>query len=321
MHKGLDTGIFNARSNKMTFSQYKSEEEVVLEVSNAYYNTQILLNQMDFLDGNIINTGKLVQTTSLLHQEQLARGTDVDRLQLQLEQLMTQRSTLASRYQQVLNALKFLMGKPISDSITVSMNDMKSGEPEFKTKTTVDMLLIDKKIEFVRSELNGLKNSRLPSLSAYGIYGTAGFGNTGDDSFFNFHRVGYVGTQLSVPLFNGTATRHKISQKKIELNKANIQKELVTEKSGLDINNAAMQYSNAQRTIVTARSQIQLATRIYENTVLQNKQGTANITDLLMADNALRESQQNYIVALIELRKAELEYKRVTGNLINPKNK
>jgi OMF family outer membrane factor len=40
-----------------------------------------------------------------------------------------------------------------------------------------------------------------------------------------------------------------------------------------------------------------------------------------MADNALREAQQNYIVALIELRKAELEYKRVTGNLINPKNK
>ena len=42
----------------------------------------------------------------------------------------------------------------------------------------------------------------------------------------------------------------------------------------------------------------------------------ANITDLLMADNALREAQQNYIVALIILRKAELEYKRVTGNLI-----
>ena len=299
----------------------KTEEEVVLEVSNAYYNAQILLNQLDFLDGNIINTGKLVQTTSLLHQEQVARGTDVDRLQLQLDQLMTQRSTLKSRYQQVLNALKFLMGKPVSDSITVSMNDMKSGEPEFKTNVTADMLLIDKKIEFVRSELKGLKNSRLPSLSAYGVYGTAGFGNTGADSFFNFHPVGYVGTQLSVPLFNGTTTRHKISQKKIELNKANIQKELVAERSGLDINNAAMQYSLAQRTTGTARSQIQLATRIYENTVLQNKQGTANITDLLMADNALREAQQNYIVALIELRKAELEYKRVTGNLINPKNK
>ena len=59
---------------------------------------------------------------------------------------------------------------------------------------------------------------------------------------------------------------------------------------------------------------------ICNNTILQNKQGVANITDLLMADNALREAQQNYIVALVNLRKAELEYKRVTGNLIAIKN-
>jgi OMF family outer membrane factor len=50
---------------------------------------------------------------------------------------------------------------------------------------------------------------------------------------------------------------------------------------------------------------------------LQNQQGMATITDLLLADNSLRESQQNYIVALINLRRAELEYKRVTGNLIS----
>lgn len=299
----------------------KSGEEIVMEVSNAYYNAQILLNQLEFLDGNIINTRQLVQTASLMHQEKLVKGTDVDRLQLQLEQLMTQRNTLASRYQQVLNALKFLMGKPISDTISVSTNDIKPVEPEFRTNVTVDILLTGKKIEFVRSELKGLKNSRLPALNAYGVYGTSGFGNTGSDSFFNFHPVGYVGVQLSIPLFNSTVTRHRINQKKIDLNKAIIQKELTTEKSRLDVNNAAMQYSLTRETIGTARSQVQLASRIYENTVLQHSQGTASITDLLLADNALREAQQNYIVALIELRKAELEYKRVTGNLINPKYK
>jgi OMF family outer membrane factor len=63
-------------------------------------------------------------------------------------------------------------------------------------------------------------------------------------------------------------------------------------------------------------TQIELAKKIYTNTVLQNQQGTANITDLILADNSLREAQQIYIVALINLRRAELEYKRVTGNLI-----
>jgi OMF family outer membrane factor len=208
------------------------------------------------------------------------------------------------------------MGKPISDSIQVQINETSINETTFQLKTTTDILLIDKKMEFSLSELSGLKNSRLPSVNAYGVYGTNGFGTTGTNSFFNFHPIGYVGAQLSVPLFNGMVTKHKIDGKKIEVNKTIIQKEILTEKANLDLVNAEMQLSIANTTITTVNTQIELAKKIYNNTVLQNQQGVANITDLLLADNSLRESQQNYIVALINLRRAELEYKRVTGNLI-----
>ncbi|HCT86192.1 MAG TPA: TolC family protein [Candidatus Margulisbacteria bacterium] len=297
----------------------KTDEDVVLEVSNAYYNAQILLTQITFLDSNIINTGKLVKTTTLLYQQQIAKGTDVDRLKLQVEQITTQRSTVISQYQQVLNALKFLMGKPISDSIEVLNTEKSIVKSNFQSQVTTDVLLIDKKIEFNNSELSGIRNLRLPSLSAYGVYGTTGFGTTGSNSFFNFHPIGYVGAQLSVPLFNGRVTQHKIAGKKIEIIKSNIQKEIVTEKSKLDLKNAEMQYALATRNITMVSSQTDLAKKIYDNTVLQNQQGVANITDLLLADNALRETQQNYLVALINLRRAELEYKRVTGNLITIK--
>jgi outer membrane protein TolC len=298
----------------------KTDEEVVLEVTNAYYNAQILLTRISFIDSNIMNSDKLLKTTTLLYQQQIVKGTDVDRLKLQVEQISTQRSTVALQYRQVLNALKFLMGKPISDSIEVVTTEKSITPPIFQSRITTDILLIDKKIEFNHSELNGLKNMRLPSLSAYGVYGTTGFGTTGDNSFFNFHPIGYVGAQLSVPLFNGRITHHKILGKKVEIEKSNIQKELLSEKSKLDQINAEMQYSLATRNISLVSSQTDLAKKIYDNTVLQNQQGLANITDLLMADNALRETQQNYIEALINLRKAELEYKRVTGNLITIKN-
>lgn len=298
----------------------KTDEDVVLEVSNAYYNAQILLNQLAFLDSNLINTNKLLQTTTLLHQQQIAKGTDVDRLQLQLDQLANQRKTVFSQQQQVLNALKFLMGKPISDTIQVSITENSLVQLDSQIQATTDMKLIDKKLQFNYAELKGLQNSKLPSLGAYGVYGTTGYGNTGANSFFNFHPIGYVGAQLSIPLFNGTITKHKVVQKKIDIQKTNIQKELVTEKSKLDLINAEMQYSLANQNIATVDDQIKLAKKIYNNTVLQNKQGVANITDLLLADNSLREAQQNYIVAMVNLRKAELEYKRVSGNLITIKN-
>lgn len=298
----------------------KTDEDVVMEVSNAYYNAQILLNQLAFMDSNISNIKKLVQTTSLLNQQQLAKGTDVDRLKLQLEQITTQRSLVYSQHQQVLNVLKFMMGKQISDSLEVLLHETQIAVADFQPKTITDILLIDKMIEFSQSELSGLKNSRLPSLNAYGIYGTNGFGTTGTNSFFNFHTIGYVGAQLTIPLFNGMMTQHKIDGKKIEVNKTIIQKEIVTEKATLDKVNAEMQFNIANANIATVKTQIELAKKIYDNTVLQNEQGMANITDLLLADNSLREAQQNYIVALVNLRKAELEYKRVTGNLISIKN-
>ncbi len=298
----------------------KTDEDVVLDVSNAYYNAQILLNQLAFLDSNLINTYKLVQTTTLLHQQQIAKGTDVDRLKLQLDQVTNQRITVFSQQQQVLNALKFLMGKPISDSIQVAITENTLVQLDPQIQATTDMKLIDKKLQFNYAELKGLRNSKLPSLGAYGVYGTTGYGNTGANSFFNFHPIGYVGAQLSIPLFNGTITKHRIVQKKIDIQKTNIQKELVSEKSKLDLINAEMQYTLANQNIATVDDQIKLAKKIYNNTVLQNKQGVANITDLLLADNSLREAQQNYIVAMVNLRKAELEYKRVTGNLITIKN-
>ncbi len=115
----------------------KTDEDVVLDVSNAYYNAQILLTQISFLDSNIINTDKLVKTTTLLYRQQVAKGTDVDRFKLQLEQISTQKSTVISQYQQVLNALKFLMGKPISDSINVLTTEKSIVKTNFQSGSYV----------------------------------------------------------------------------------------------------------------------------------------------------------------------------------------
>jgi OMF family outer membrane factor len=51
--------------------------------------------------------------------------------------------------------------------------------------------------------------------------------------------------------------------------------------------------------------------------VLQQKQGTATLTDVLLADNALREAQQNYLSAVVDYLKADLEIKKLTGAIKN----
>ena len=69
----------------------------------------------------------------------------------------------------------------------------------------------------------------------------------------------------------------------------------------------------------TTDAQIKLAQTIYEQTILQQKQGTANLTDVLLADNALRDAQQTYLSAVIDYLKADLELKKATGNILSTK--
>ena len=58
---------------------------------------------------------------------------------------------------------------------------------------------------------------------------------------------------------------------------------------------------------------------IYEQTIVQQKLGTATITDILLADNSLREAQQTYLSAVIDYLKADLELKKFTGNITSTK--
>lgn len=130
-----------------------------------------------------------------------------------------------------------------------------------------------------------------------------------------FYPIGFAGVQISYPLFNGTVTQRKITQKKLEIKNSELQVQLVTEQNAMQTNNAKRQLAVAQKSIETNTSQIKLAQTIYEQTVLQQKQGMASLTDVLLADTGLREAQQNYLSAVVDYLKADLELKKLTNQI------
>ena len=123
--------------------------------------------------------------------------------------------------------------------------------------------------------------------------------------------------QLTYPLFNGTVTQRKINQKKLEISNNELQAQLIGDKNKMETENALRQRTIAQQTVINTENQITLAQSIYEQTILQQKQGTATLTDVLLADNALREAQQNYLSTVVDYLKADLELKKLTGTIKN----
>lgn len=296
----------------------KSQEQIYLEISNLYYNAQIVYAQLDLIDSNITNSKTLLKSIRLAKNQLVATGTDVDRVALQLEQLKSQKLGLESKYQQVLNGLKFLMGISIERDIEINPSIQYKTAGEHEQQSTLDVTQLNTQNRLLNSELSTLKKSRLPSVALFGSYGTIGYGyDQKPNDFLNFYPVGLAGLQVKYTLFNGTVTQRKIESKKLEINNSELQLSVVTDRNDMLVGNAKMDRETAQRMVEMNNLQIDLAKSIYEKTELQRKNGISTLSDVLMTDGIYREAQQNYLVSIINYLKADLELKNLTGNTLN----
>lgn len=295
----------------------KTEEQIYFEISNLYYNLQILHNQLAFVNSNLLNAERLLKNTQLLNEQLLARGTDVSKVKLQVAQLATQKEDVNSKYQQILNALKFAIGISLDQNLQIEANISYQTTNEYTPSSTLDIRLIKTQSRLLSSELSTLNKSKfLSALNLIGTYGTSGFGYNGQpDSFLDFYPVGFAGVQLTYPLFSGTTTQRRINQKALEVQNNELQIKFISEQNAMQIENAKLQRMVAKISVETTLEQIELSKTIYEQTTLQQQQGTANLTDVLLADNALREAQQTNLAKIVDYLKADLELKRLSGQI------
>jgi len=296
----------------------KSKEEVFFEVSTVYYNAQILSQGLDFIDSNIINAKQLLKNVELLQTQELLTGTDVNRARLKLLQLEKERETSAAKYDRVMNVLKFLMGKPLTDPIEIDKAiDFKKIE-NYETGNSLSVQLAEARSNLLYTQINTLQKTRyLPSLNAFATYGTTGYGyDESPNRFLNFYPKGLAGIQLSMPLFNGMVTKRKIQHKQLEIDATAIQIELIQDQTEVNIENAVMEKNNANTTKEMVEEQLKLAELIYDQTILQHNEGIVSLTDVIMAETEVNKAQMEYLATIIEYLKADLKLKKESGNLL-----
>lgn len=300
------------------WQRVKTEEQVYLEVSNLYYNAQILKNQFAFLQANQANGEKLERNVRLLHEQKLSSRTDLDKVILQNQQLESQLFQLESQYLTVLQQLKLVMGLPLDREMDVQtqvqIEELEAPNPGL----TSDFRVQEVREKMLGQELKAIKNTRIPSVHLIANYGSTGFGYRGaPESFLDFYPQSFIGAQVSFPIFNGTVTSKKIRQKELELANAAIQKSLIADQTQVYYQAALRQQATAKKQILTTEAQIQLAESIYAKSILLQQEGLATLTDILLADQSLRAAQQSYLDAMVAYLKATLELKKSSATLLN----
>lgn len=294
----------------------KVEEQLSFDIANMFYSAQIIHSQLQFIDSNLLNSQKVLTRVQKLHEQLLSKGTDVQKIELQIQQLSSQKHQLEANYLQLLNALKFAIGIPLDSNLQLKHTIEYSTSIELESKPIIELKMNALQYELQKNELKTLNHSRfLPSLNLMANYGTMGLGYDQQPSnFLNFYPIGFAAVQFSYPIFSGTQTLRKINQKQFELQNSQLQRVILEEQNAMQIRNANQQRSNALETIATSKDQISFAQTIYQQTQLHYSLGSASLTDVLLSDNALREAQQTQLSAIINYLKATLELTKLTGN-------
>lgn len=316
----LPVGIKAAQTGQQIadLQLHQTKEEVVYNVSNTYYQAQSVAQQINLLKQNVASIDRLIEVTQLLYDNDLAKGTDVERLQLNQANLTNQLANLKVSYQQLLNGLKLMTNTPITEPFAIDTTIDLDSKEVFMLEDSVertDVALAQKQLEVQQLEEKQIQAGYLPSLYATGVYGQAGFGEF-DQDYYKMFPMSYVGLQLSVPLFDGLSKRSQRTQKQIQQSQTRSKIALLEQQVQNEIANAAASLQTQQQAVEIQQRALELAEKVYQNVQLQYKEGVTGVSEVIDSENELRQTQTDYLTAWVKLQLAALEMKHATGNLI-----
>lgn len=321
------TGLKASRTSE---SYYKlnadlTEEQVIEQVANNYYQVLVSRQQLNVIDTNIKNVRVVEKIINNQYENGLAKKIDVDRIKVNLTNLQTQREQTVNAVSQLENQLKFSMGMPVATIVTLPADEFKKVESLPALADTINLSgRTEMRLLGIQKDLYVLQRKAYlaeyyPNLSL-----TANISTTGQSDHFDlfnkngsafYYDASAIGVTLKVPIFNGFSTRSKVRQANVDIMKADEDIRQTKNSLNLAYENAKIQLRNNINTIKAQRQNVQLAQEIYNSTQNNYNNGLAALTDLLDTENALTDAQNSYTQALLNYKIAEIQLIKSNGNI------
>ncbi len=323
------TGLKAAKAGESFYnlSAELTEEDIIQQVSTAYYQVLVSREQLKTIEANIQSIGQIENTVANQFKNGLAKKIDLDRVRVNLTNVKTQRDQLANGIRQQENLLKFYIGMPVDSQIempSAELNkiseDALSRYSDFKVEDLTRYRLMMKQEELLVYQKKAAIAEYFPTLSMTGNFARTSTSDRfdifgGQNSSAVKYNASAIGLTLNIPIFDGFARRSRVKQADIQIQQ--IQQDLKNTKNslGLAYKNANLELKNNISTINAQQENVKLAGEIYASTQNNYKNGLAPLTDLLNAETSMVEAQNSYNKALLNYKLAEIQLMQSNGNI------
>ncbi len=303
----------------------QNNQNLIYNISTSYYQIIVLQKQLDLLYNNKARFEKTLKVTELQAEQGVAKKVDVKQVQVNLNNVLSQISVVENNLKLAQNNLKNSMGFPQEEEVVLTdTSRWLVNNPGIKLldvfdyKQTISFKQQSVQLKLYDINRKMIRDQVFPTLSVYGRYGANGFGSDNLTKAYDpLLDYSAVGIKLSWGIFTGFRRDAQYKQALIDLQNARENLKLNEDMQNLQFQNAGAAVRRAQSTISTNRNNMELASEVYENTTLQYRQGVATLSDLLNAELAYREAQNNYINSLLDFYLADLDVQKANGTLRN----
>lgn len=314
-----------ARQSALDYNQGlidQAREKIKDTAYKRYFAILVAQKALQFVDESVKRLEKLYHDDSIMFKNGFAERLDLDKVQVQLNNLKNTQSVLQNAVTLGYAAMKFSIGVSQKDTIVLTdeLTDemVKRGvlEEGFKYEDRAEVRTLQVLQDLQKLDVKRYKMSTLPTVALAGNYTVNGMGpQFFTDKSTTWLKSSYVGMNINVPIFSGLQKKYKVVEAKLTLEKVNSNLEYA--KQGIDL-----EQTIAKETLKTALSNLdlqdrnlQLAERVYNMTKTKFEQGVGSSFEVLQADTDFQTAQSNYFTALYNAVVAKVSYLYSLGKL------
>jgi outer membrane protein len=300
-----------------------TEENIKANIYKIYYQLSASKTQLNILDANIERLSKLAHDAEIMYKNGFAEKLDVDKVNVQLNNLQTEKLKANNAVAIGYMGLKMLMGMPVKDSLvlteTINEKDLTGDvlvENEFQYALRKDFQYLTTLKKLSEYNVKRYQLSNLPTVSVSGAY-TKNAQRQKFDFFEggNWFTTSFFNLNVSLPIFNGVATMAKIRRTKIELQQVKNQMDAMKNNIDNEITQAKLNYISSVATVQFQKKNMQLAETVYAQTKKKFETGTGSNTEISASQADLVSAQNNYMNALYSALIAKVDFLKATGKL------
>ena len=315
-----------ARSASIEYAEKNvavTQEVIKANVYKIYYQLVVGQKQIALLDANIARSEKLLHDTKALFENGFQEKLDVDKVNVTLSNLRTEKTRVQNQLQTGYIGLKYLMGMPVKNELvlTDSLSDsfLREGvltdSVRFEDRQEYQLLQSVEKLNTYN--IKRYKYTYIPTVSLTGSYS-----RLAQRDKFNFFKgnedwftTTYIGLQISVPIFDGFARDSRIKQARLTLAKTQNSIADLKNQINMEVDSSRISISNALIALDEQKKNMELAEQVYNQTKLKYDQGLGSNLEVTNADTELRAAQNNYFSALYDVIVARVNYLKSIGKL------